>query len=193
MKYIEIVKAKQNNLKSIDLKIPLGSLSVVCGPSGSGKSSLAFETLFAEGQRHYTQTLSNYARQYIQELPKPLVKYINNIPPALALEQKNSVRSSRPTVATLTELADFLRLLFTHLGQVVCPEHQQTLSAYSPHQAAKKIKEIWEGKKGMISVPVHPAMSGLSPAALKKKLIQEGFYRIWWRDARKKKSLSRHS
>ena len=114
------------------------------------------------------------------------MKYINNIPPALALEQKNSVRSARPTVATLTELADFLRLLFTHLGQVVCPKHQQILSAHSPHQAAKKIKKIWEGEKGMISVPVHPTLSGLSPAALKKKLIQEGFYRIWWRDARKK-------
>ena len=186
MKYIEIVEAKQNNLKSLNLKIPLGSLAVVCGPSGSGKSSLAFETLFAEGQRHYTQTLSNYARQYIQELPKPIVKYINNIPPSLALEQRNSVRSSRPTVATLTELADFLRLLFTHLGQVVCPEHLKPLSSYSPHQAAKKIQEIFGEKKGIISVPVHPTASGFSSSALKKKLIQEGFYRVWWKNARKK-------
>ena len=186
MRYIEIVGAKQNNLKSLNLKIPIGSFTVVCGLSGSGKSSLAFETLFAEGQRNYTQTLSNYARQYIQELPKPLVKYINNIPPSLALEQKNSVRSSRPTVATLTELADFLRLLFTHLGEVLCPEHQETLCAYSPHEGAKKIQNILGGKKGIISIPVNPVTSGLSTAALKKKLIQEGLCRLWWKKERQK-------
>ena len=186
MKHIQIIGAKQNNLKSFNLTIPLGSFTVICGPSGSGKSSLAFETLFAEGQRNYTQTLSNYARQYIQELPKPLVKYINNIPPALALEQKNSVRSSRPTVATLTELADFLRLLFTHLGVVFCPEHHTPLCSYSPIQGAKKIQEIFTGQKGMISVPVNPAAAGLSGLSLKKKLIQEGFRRVWWKDGRKK-------
>ena len=186
MKYIEIIGAKQNNLKSLNLKIPIGSFTVFCGPSGSGKSSLAFETLFAEGQRHYTQTLSNYARQYIQELPKPLVQYINNIPPALALEQKNSVRSSRPTVATLTDLADFLRLLFTHLGVVLCPEHKKPLCAYSPDQAAKKIQETFPGKKGIISVPIHLTHTGLTSSSLKKKLLQEGLRRIWWPDRRRK-------
>ena len=189
MKYIEIVGAKQNNLKSLNLKIPLGSFTVVCGLSGSGKSSLAFETLFAEGQRYYTQTLSNYARQYIQELPKPLVKYVHNMPPSLALEQKNSVRSSRPSVATLTELADFLRLLFTHLGQVLCPEHQKPLCSYSPHEGAKKIQETFGGKKGIISIPVNPATAGLSPTLLKRKLIQEGFCRLWWKDERQKNNF----
>ena len=186
MKYIEMAGAKQNNLKSLNLKIPLGSFTVVCGPSGSGKSSLAFETLFAEGQRHYTQTLSNYARQYIQELPKPLVKYVHNIPPALALEQRNSVRSSRPTVATLTELADFLRLLFTHLGQVTCPEHKEPLCACSPHQGAKKIQQMFPGEKGMISVPLVPASSVDMRSALKDKLIREGFRRVWWRKRKNK-------
>lgn len=185
MKYIEIKDAKQNNLKSLNLKIPLGSFTVVCGPSGSGKSSLAFQTLFAEGQRHYTQTLSNYARQYIQELPKPLVKDIHNIPPALALEQKNSVRSLRPTVATLTELADFLRLLFTHAGQILCPEHQTPLLALSPGEGAKKIQKIFPEGKGILSTPLYPHLTGLPPSRLKNKLLKEGFYRIW-REEKKK-------
>ena len=189
MKCIEIFGAKQNNLKSIDLKIPLGSFTVVCGPSGSGKSSLAFETLFAQGQRYYTQTLSNYARQYIQELPKPLVKNINNIPPSLALEQKNPVRSSRPTVATLTELADYFRLLFTHLGVVFCPEHREPVCSYSPAQGARKIQEIFTDHKGIISVPINPKAPGLSRSSLKKKLIRESFYRLWWRDKRRKQNF----
>lgn len=180
MRYIEIVGAKQNNLKSLNLKIPIGSFTVICGPSGSGKSSLAFNTLFAEGQRYYTQTLSNYARQYIQELPRPAVKYINNIPPALALEQKNSVRSSRPTVATMTELTDLLRLLFTHLGRVSCPEHKTPLCAFSPLQGAKMIQKKIISKRGIVSFPIFMNTS------LKKKLIQEGFRRVWWKDQRKK-------
>ncbi len=188
MKYIEIVGAKQNNLKSLDLKIPFGSFVVVCGPSGSGKSSLAFETLFAEGQRHYTQTLSNYARQYIQELPKPLVQYINNIPPSLALEQKNSVRSSRPTVATLTELDDFLCLLFTHLGEVFCPEHDQALRSYSPDQGAEKIQEMFPNGRGIICVPV--SASGCSSLTFKKKLIQQGFHRVAWKKGKKERTGS---
>ncbi|MDE0119409.1 MAG: excinuclease ABC subunit UvrA [Bdellovibrionales bacterium] len=189
MKHIEIVGAKQNNLKSVNLKIPLGSFTVFCGPSGSGKSSLAFETLFAEGQRHYTQTLSNYARQYIQELPKPLVQCINNIPPSLALEQKNAVRSSRPTVATLTDMAGFLRLLFTHLGSVLCPEHKEPLCSYSPAGASKKVQKIFSDGKGIISVPIHPAHTGLSSRILKKKLLQEGWRHIGWKDKRKKKGF----
>ena len=180
MRYIEIFGAKQNNLKSLNLKIPLGSFTVICGPSGSGKSSLAFNTLFAEGQRHYTQTLSNYARQYIQELPRPSVKYINNIPPALALEQKNSVRSSRPTIATMTELTDLFRLLFTHLGVVSCPEHKIPLCSFSPFQGAKIIQKKIISQRGMISFPIFMNVS------LKKKLIQEGFRRVWWKDRRKK-------
>ena len=150
VKYIEIKCAKQNNLKAIDVKIPLGEFTVVCGPSGSGKSSLAFETLFAEGQRHYTETLSNYARQYIQECPKPLVDQIVNIPPTLALEQNNSVRSSRPTVATLTEVADCLRLLFTYLASPVCPVHNEELVSFSPVKGAKKIVKDLDRKKRFI-------------------------------------------
>lgn len=177
-KYIEIISAQQNNLKSVNLKIPLGSMTVVCGPSGSGKSSLAFETLFAEGQRHYTATLSNYTRQYIQELPKPLVEHIYNIPPALALEQKNSVRSSRPVVATLTDLADCLRLLFTHVGQVYCPRHKVPLCSYSPQSGAKQILKTFSGKRGLILVPIRVPVSRKEQNELKKQLLKQGFQKI---------------
>ena len=97
-KCIEIRGAEQNNLKKIDVDIPLHTFTVICGPSGSGKSSLAFETLFAEGQRRYTETLSNYARQYIKEAAKPLVESVKNVPPPILLSQRNNVRSSRSTV-----------------------------------------------------------------------------------------------
>src|SRR3954471_22269986 len=104
MKKIHLWGVKQNNLKNIEVRIPLESFTVVCGPSGSGKSSLAFETLYAEGQRRYIESLSNYTKQFLNKAPKPLLEGIENIPPALALEQKNSVKSSRSTVGTTTEI-----------------------------------------------------------------------------------------
>jgi excinuclease ABC subunit A len=98
MKEIHLWGVKQNNLKNIEVKIPLGQLTVICGPSGSGKSSLAFETLFAEGQRRFIESMSNYARQFLNKAPKPDIEGINNIPPAISIEQKNTVKSSRSTV-----------------------------------------------------------------------------------------------
>ena len=185
MKYIEIKGARQNNLKSVNVKIPLGHITVICGPSGSGKSSLAFETLFAQGQRSYTETLSNYARQYIQECPKPLVDSILSVPPSLALEQRNSVRSSRPTVATLTEIADLLKLLFTHLSSPVCPDHKETLVAYPPDRAARKITDTFKGSRGFLLMPL--SLKAFSKNQLKKQLLKDGFYRVCWKD--KKTSL----
>src|ERR1700760_4857391 len=123
MKSIRLLGVRQNNLKNIDVAIPLGSFTVVCGPSGSGKSSLAFETLFAEGQRRYIESLSNYARQFLNKAPKPDLEGIRNIPPAIAIEQKNSVKTSRSTVGTTTEIIDYLRLLFEKLGVAFCPHH----------------------------------------------------------------------
>ena len=101
---------RQNNLKDIDLDIPLGKTIIVTGPSGSGKSSLAFETIYAEGQRRYMQSLSTYARQFLERFKAPLVEKLQNIPPSIALEQINPVRNSRATVGTTTELNDYLRL-----------------------------------------------------------------------------------
>ena len=180
MKHIKIKGARQNNLKNCNVHIPLGHLTVVCGLSGSGKSSLAFETLFAEGQRHYTQTLSHYSRQYIQEMPKPLVQSVEHIPPALALQQKNTVRSSRPTVATLTELDHFLRLLFTHSAQAFCPKHNTPLTSFSSHQGAKAVQKYFPKGRGLISFPLVPSQSSFTFADLKKNLIKEGFNRIWF-------------
>ncbi|HVK61498.1 MAG TPA: hypothetical protein VM432_08110, partial [Bdellovibrionales bacterium] len=122
-KSIEIWGIKQNNLKNVDVDIPIGSFTVVCGPSGSGKSSLAFETLYAEGQRRYIESLSNYARQFLGKAPKPDIEGIRNIPPAIAIEQKNTVKTSRSTVGTTTEVIDYLRLLFEKIGQTQCPTY----------------------------------------------------------------------
>src|SRR5271170_21765 len=120
-KMIHLWGVKQNNLQNIEVKIPLGSFTVVCGPSGSGKTSLAFETLYAEGQRRYIESLSTYARQFLNKAPKPDVDFIQNIPPAIAIEQKNHVKNSRSTVGTTTEVIDYLRILYEKIGVPLCP------------------------------------------------------------------------
>ena len=147
MKFIEINKAYQNNLKGLSVKIPLGSLALVCGLSGSGKSSLAFETLYAEGQRRYLQNLSNYLKQYIIQQSPPNVESIHNLPPALALEQKNSIKSPRSTVASLSGLADHLRLIFEKLAKVHCPKHNIPLESFSSDQMAEYLLENFKGEK----------------------------------------------
>src|SRR5476651_507665 len=124
MKTIRLTKVKQNNLKNIDVEIPLGSFTVICGPSGSGKSSLAFETLYAEGQRRYIESLANYSRQFLNKAPKPDIEGIENIPPAISIEQKNSVKSSRSSVGTTTEVIDYLRLVYEKIGRAFCPDHK---------------------------------------------------------------------
>ncbi len=116
---IEIRGARTHNLKNISAEIPLGRLTVVTGVSGSGKSSLAFDTLYAEGQRRYAESMSTYARQYLERLERPDVDSIEPVPPAIALEQKNGVTNARSTVGTQTEIADSLRLLFAHGGETI--------------------------------------------------------------------------
>ena len=153
-KSIEIIKAYQNNLKGLSVKIPLGSFTVICGLSGSGKSSLAFETLYAEGQRRYLQNLSNYLKQYIIQQKSPEVESILNLPPALALEQKNNVKSSRSTVASLSGLADHLRLIFEKLGQARCPKHKIPLKAFSAHQAAQYLLSHFLGERAFVLIPI---------------------------------------
>ena len=177
-KCIEIHKARQNNLKSVDIKIPLLNYTVICGPSGSGKSSLAFDTLFAEGQRRYTETLSNYAKQYVQEMPPPLVENIRNIPPAIALKQNNSVKSARPTLATFTSLADYLRVLFVNLGEVMCPYHHVALKSWPPHGGAKKVLESFPKQKGFLCLPLPSHLTSSQWAGLKTQLLREGLKRI---------------
>ena len=171
---IEMRGAEQNNLKKINLDIPLHSFCVICGPSGSGKSSLAYETLFAEGQRRYTETLSNYARQYIPSAPKPLVESMKNIPPPVLLGQRNTVRSSRSTAGTHSEVMDHLRVIFSKEAQAFCPEHQTPLEDHSIEKGVHLLKK-WE--KGFLLFPIE-ASSFKNKKQMIKQLMKDGFLRI---------------
>src|SRR5271154_6389028 len=118
---VQIRGARQNNLKGIDLDLPLGRLNVISGPSGSGKSSLAFDTIYAEGQRRYVETFSPYTRQFLERMDKPKVDEILGIPPAIAIEQSNNVKSTRSTVGTMTEINDYLKILMPRVACAHCP------------------------------------------------------------------------
>lgn len=177
-KDIRIWGIKQNNLKNIDVNIPLGKLTVICGPSGSGKSSLAFETLFAEGQRRFIESMSNYARQFLNKAPKPDIEGIENIPPAISIEQKNTVKSSRSTVGTTTELIDYLRLLFEKIGVAYCPTHDIVAAKMSTTEATDLVLKNFKDKRGYILVEVPKGARILEGKKLHALLLQEGFLRI---------------
>lgn len=179
MKSIHLWGVKQNNLKDIEVKIPLGSFTVICGPSGSGKSSLAFETLFAEGQRRYIESLSNYSKQFLNKAPKPDIEGIENIPPAISIEQKNSVKSSRSTVGTVTEVVDYLRLLYEKIGHAYCPHHHIELQKDSPVTAAKKVLTEFLDDRGYILVKIDKDVRVLKGKQLYAHLLKEGFVRIY--------------
>ena len=128
--YIEIKGARVNNLKNVDVKIPRGKLVVIAGVSGSGKSSLAFDTLYAEGQRRYVESLSSYARQFLGRMNKPECDYIKGLPPAIAIEQRVISRNPRSTVGTTTEIYEYLRLLFARIGRTYSP-HASVCAGHS--------------------------------------------------------------
>ena len=178
-RFIEMWGVKQNNLKNIEVKIPIGSFTVVCGPSGSGKSSLAFETLYAEGQRRYIESLSNYARQFLGKAPKPDIEGIKNIPPAIAIEQKNSVKTSRSTVGTTTEVIDYIRLLFEKIGQTQCPTYGFNIERESVTDATRKTLAQFEGLRGYVLAPVYKDRRVATDLKLLQLLAQEGFLRIY--------------
>ena len=177
MKSIIIHKARQNNLKAVNVEIPLGSFTVVCGLSGSGKSSLAFETLYAEGQRRYLQNLSLYLKQFIVQQNPPDVESVSNIPPALALEQRNNVKSSRSTVASVAGLADHLQLLFEKLASVHCPKHRIPLKTFSPESAVEYLLKNFPNQKAFILARVYAERIS-SKKDFFRELKRKGFSRL---------------
>nr|BFD61176.1 hypothetical protein CKG001_32830 [Bdellovibrio sp. CKG001] len=179
MKDIHLWGVKQNNLKNIEVKIPVGSMTVICGPSGSGKSSLAFETLFAEGQRRFIESMSNYARQFLNKAPKPDIEGINNIPPAISIEQKNTVKSSRSTVGTTTEIIDYLRLLYEKIGKSYCPTHHCPTEKESVTEATDKVLKTFAGKRGYLMVEINAEGRVAEGKKLHSLLLQDGYLRIY--------------
>ncbi len=154
--FIHIKGARQNNLKGFDLDLPLGKLNVITGPSGSGKSSLAFDTIYAEGQRRYVETFSPYTRQFFERMDKPKVDAIIGIPPAIAIEQVNNIRSTRSTVGTITEINDYLKMLFPRLAEGVCPECVKPVKPESAESIQFTLLSEHAGKTALIlfGVPV---------------------------------------
>ena len=151
--FIRIKGARQHNLKNLDIDIPLNKITVVTGVSGSGKSSLAFDTLYAEGQRRYVETFSPYARQFMDRMDRPRVDKIEGIPPAVAIDRKDPVRTSRSTVGTMTEITDYVKLLFARLGQLYCRDCGRPVQSESPEAVWQALADVPEGAKLMITFP----------------------------------------
>ena len=156
---IRIRGARQNNLKNLDLEIPTGELVVVTGVSGSGKSSLVFDTLYAEGQRRYVETFSPYARQFLDRMDKPAVDRIEGIPPAIAIDQTNPVRTSRSTVGTMTEINDYLKLLFPRIATAHCPKCARKIR---PETARSIVEELTSAQCSVLSAQCPVGASGRS-------------------------------
>lgn len=176
--YIVIEKARQNNLKGIDVWLPLNKLTVVTGVSGSGKSSLAFDTIYAEGQRRYVETFSPYARQFLDRMDKPQAERIVGIPPAIAINQVNPVKTSRSTVGTMTEINDYMKLLFAKAAQLYCQACGNPVTKDTPDSIFEKILSQAKGAQVIVAFPV------TIPKSIKTRevidiLIRQGFLRIW--------------
>jgi excinuclease ABC subunit A len=175
---VEIRGARQNNLKGVDVDLPLGKLTVVTGPSGSGKSSLAFETIYAEGQRRYVETFSPYMRQFLDRMDKPRVDDIRGIPPAIAIEQANPVKSSRSTVGTMTEINDYLKLLWPRIAKAFCPSCGREIRPETARSIADHAFEQLGGKTVLITFWVSvPAKT--EPKKFFEFLQSQGYLRVW--------------
>ncbi len=174
---ITIRGARQHNLKGIDLDLPRRAITVITGPSGSGKSSLAFDTIYAEGQRRYVESLSAYARQFLERMEKPRVDRIEGLSPAVAIEQKNPTRSSRSTVGTATEIYDYLRLLWARIGHTFCAQCGRELKPDTPQSIADAVRTLAEGTRFAVVFPLTHAAS-LGGDALAEALRVKGFVRV---------------
>ncbi len=176
MDKIEVRGARTHNLKDISLTIPRDKLIVITGLSGSGKSSLAFDTLYAEGQRRYVESLSAYARQFLSLMEKPDVDHIEGLSPAISIEQKSTSHNPRSTVGTITEIYDYLRLLYARIGEPRCPEHHVELTAQTISQMVDKALELPEGTKLMLLAPIVKERKGEHVKTL-ENLAAQGFIR----------------
>jgi excinuclease ABC subunit A len=176
MDYIEVRGARTHNLKNIDITLPRDKLVVITGLSGSGKSSLAFDTLYAEGQRRYVESLSAYARQFLSMMEKPDVDHIEGLSPAISIEQKSTSHNPRSTVGTITEIYDYLRLMFARVGTPRCPDHKVPLDAQTISQMVDKVLTFEEGTKLMLLAPVVQARKGEHIKTL-EGLSAQGFIR----------------
>lgn len=168
--------ARQNNLKNLEIEIPHNKLTVITGPSGSGKSSLAFDTIFAEGQRLYIESLSTYARQFLERVQRPDVDTIKNISPTIAIEQKNTIRNSRSTVGTSTEIYDYLRLLFSKIGKIECPHCRIPIKKDSISDIVEFVLGKLKDTKILVLAPF--STENMPPSLLIKTLLKKGFSRI---------------
>nr|WP_297349507.1 excinuclease ABC subunit UvrA [uncultured Glaciecola sp.] len=176
MDKIEVRGARTHNLKNINIELPRNKLVVITGLSGSGKSSLAFDTLYAEGQRRYVESLSAYARQFLSMMEKPDVDHIAGLSPAISIEQKSTSHNPRSTVGTITEIYDYLRLLFARVGEPKCPDHDVALNAQTVSQMVDRVLEMPEGTKLMLLAPVVQDRKGEHVKTL-ESLCAQGFIR----------------
>ncbi len=176
--FIEIKGARVNNLKNVSLKIPRNKFIVVTGVSGSGKSSLAFDTLYAEGQRRYVESLSSYARQFLGRMNKPECDYIKGIPPAIAIEQKVIARNPRSTVGTSTEIYDYLRLLYARIGRTYSPLSGQEVKKHSTEDIVQCVQQYHKGTKFVVMAPIHPA-EGRTMKQQLQLYVKNGYVRIF--------------
>jgi excinuclease ABC subunit A len=174
---IQIRGARQHNLKGLDLDIPRRAITVITGPSGSGKSSLAFDTIYAEGQRRYVESLSAYARQFLERMKKPDVDFIDGLSPAVAIEQKNPTRTSRSTVGTATEIYDYLRLLWARVGRTVCPVCGRELRPDSAQTAADATLALPNGTRVLVAFPLKRSAK-VTHAQIVENLKAKGFVRV---------------
>ncbi len=164
---ITVRGARVHNLKNIDFEIPHNQLTVVTGVSGSGKSSLAFDTIYAEGQRRYVESLSAYARQFLERIEKPDVDVIDGIAPAVAIRQKNTTRNPRSTVATATEIYDYLRLLYARVGRTYCLNCGQEVKKDTVDEVADRILALGEGTRVQVFFPLQPPPPPSKPEKVK--------------------------
>ena len=174
---IAIRGARTHNLKNVDVEIPQRQLTVLTGPSGSGKSSLAFNTLYAEGQRRFVESMSTYVRQFLERIDRPDVDEIDGILPAIAIEQKNSVKNARSTVATATELADHIRLFMTYCGETWCPDCHVLVRKETPQSITNEIAQSLAGKRVIVLAPIF--FEAENRGEVLTQLVKAGFYRAW--------------